>query len=90
MRAMKKPLPVEVWRITDMRGDETMTIPGWVMKAIIARDVEAADDGGLVINTNEGEMHGSIGDWLVKGNPNGELWAVASKVFNDTYDILPS
>jgi hypothetical protein len=52
--------------------------------------VEAADDGGLVINTNEGEMHGSIGDWLVKGNPNGELWAVASNVFNDTYDILPS
>jgi hypothetical protein len=89
MRALKKPLPVEVWRIEDLSSDETRAIPGWVIKAVVERKLEACH-GGLSIDTQEGEMLGKFGDWLIRGNPDGELWAVDAKIFDKTYDILNS
>ena len=90
MRAMKRPLPVEVWRIEDLSSDNTLAIPAWVLKAVLAHTLEAGADGkGLFITTLEGEMYGKVGDWLIQGAV-GELYSVDAKVFDQTYDILPS
>jgi len=44
-----------------------------------------ADAGEIVIKTLEGEMVGSVGDWIIRG-VNGEIYPCKPDIFAKTYD----
>ena len=45
------------------------------------------DDNKLIIRTLEGDMHASIGDYIIKG-VNGEFYPCKPDIFEKTYDIV--
>ena len=49
------------------------------------KDVFSFESGILFIQTSEGQMRASIGDWIVCGVKN-ECWAVKPNVFKATYE----
>lgn len=46
---------------------------------------EYAEDGGIDIETLEGVMHASPGDWIIKG-VNGEYYSCKPDIFEKTYE----
>ena len=45
------------------------------------------DDNKLIIRTLEGDMHASIGDYIIKG-VNGEFYPCKPDIFEKTYDLV--
>ena len=45
------------------------------------------DDNNLIIRTLEGDMHASIGDYIIKG-VNGEFYPCKPDIFEKTYDLV--
>lgn len=74
MKAIKKPIEVEVWRIGDLAH-----IPEWVRIEV--------DDGGWLVSTLEGDMRASTGDYLIRGVL-GELYPCKKEIFEETYEIV--
>lgn len=74
MKAIKKPIEVEVWRIGDLAN-----IPEWVRIEV--------DDRGWLVSTLEGDMRASTGDYLIRG-VRGELYPCKKEIFEETYDIV--
>lgn len=84
---IKKPIKVEAihWGTDDMNH-----LPDWFRDAIIddvlEYDLNSPDDKTeLYVNTLEGRMHVSYGDYLIRGIK-GELYACNSEIFNETYE----
>lgn len=92
MKAIKKPIPVEVWQITKYDSNAMDNYPGWVNKLYARADiVNSYDELGKLIYvdlfTLEGTMTGHLDDYLVKGN-HDDAWIVKKEIFEDTYDIV--
>lgn len=88
MKVRKKPVEVEVVKFLGVdQGFEER--PDWLLKAIYMdekiRFFGTADK--LDIDTLEGTMQASKGDYIIKG-VNGELYSCKPDVFNKTYDIV--
>ena len=84
MRFRKKPVVIEAIQIP-FPDDGTM--PGWIALDI---DIILKRDNGLIIeaiiNTLEGTMIASKGDWIIKG-VKGELYLCESDIFAATYEV---
>lgn len=83
----KKPLVIEAFRWTgDAMQQED---PEWAIEAL--RDGRMwfkADGSGTVriwVQTREGPLCGSLGDWIIKGIE-GELYPCSDSVFAATYE----
>ena len=93
MRAIKKPVPVEVWQITkydsgaeDVYPEQVNELFAWGVIGSYSHD----NFGNLLqveLDTLEGTMTGHQGDYLVKGN-HDDVWIVKQDIFEDTYTIL--
>lgn len=84
----KKPVVVEAWKYNvDSSG-----MPDWAAKALLdgAMTYESNtlyfDGGELFIDTLEGQMHVSEGDYIIKGI-NGELYPCKPDIFEKTYEV---
>lgn len=84
MRAQKKPIIVNYWRVTDVDIDDT--IPVWLINAMAGRKVNESPNGWS-INTLEGKMHANIGDYIIQG-VHGELYPCKPDIFEETYDLI--
>ena len=81
-RFTKKPATIEAWLI-DLSNKP---FPKWVNAAFELNDLDWSPDGtGLYINTLEGDMLGSNGDYLIRG-VHGELYACKPAIFAATYE----
>lgn len=84
MKFRKKPVVVEAWKF-DMR--ELANQPAWLEQAIMSGDVRWS--GGpkpyYIIDTLEGEMRVSAGDWIIRG-VKGELYPCKPDIFEATYE----
>lgn len=92
MKAIKKPIPVDVWQITKYDSNAMDNYPGWVNKLYARADiVNSYDELGKLIYvdlfTLEGTMTGHLGDYLVKGN-HDDAWIVQKEIFEDTYEVV--
>lgn len=77
----KKPVVVEAWLI-----DFAAHRPAWVDLAFFNETIDWCPAGeGLYINTLEGHMLGSMGDWLIQG-VKGELYPCKPDIFAATYE----
>ena len=86
-RFRSKVVEIEAWCNTEdlpHRSD----VPGWLQSALDARTVRS--DGvnyhhGYYIETLEGTMHASYGDWIIRGTE-GELYPCKPSVFERKYE----
>lgn len=93
MKAIKKPVPVEVWQITKYDSDATDNYHEWVNElyswGVIGNYYDELGNLTYVkLDTLEGTMTGHLDDYLVKGN-HDDVWIVQKEIFEDTYDIVP-
>ncbi len=80
-RFTKKPVTIDAWLIDF--GNKPL--PDWVNAGFLRNDLDWSPDGeGLYINTLEGCMLGSNGDYLIQG-VKGELYACKPDIFAATY-----
>lgn len=90
MKYRKKPVVIEAFQIGSDRF-----YPDWlheaVSKNIVITHPKEGSDGwkeafdNCDIQTLEGVMHASRGDWLIQG-VKGEIYACKSDIFNITYE----
>lgn len=81
-RFTKKPATIEAWLI----DFDNKPLPEWVDAGFVRGNLEWSPDGeGLYINTLEGCMLGSNGDYLIRG-VHGELYACKPAIFAATYE----
>ena len=97
MKYRKKPVIVEAFKYEGdlVCGDADYYIPWWAGKAledgVIVFDSYNSNTPPceLFINTLEGRMHVSIGDFIIRG-VNGEIYPCKSDIFYKTYEIADS
>lgn len=83
----KKPVVIEAFQWAG--GPDQPEDPVWIVDAIREGRVWFKEDGGgtvrMWIQTWEGPLCASLGDWVIKGVAN-ELYPCKSDIFAATYD----
>jgi hypothetical protein len=81
----KKPVVIEAWEVSPDDGHTRELPPSWLVSALVAGSVTAAEGGGLDIKTLEGTMRADVGDWVIQG-VKGELYPCKPDIFAATYE----
>ena len=85
----KKPVVVEAVQFKN--GELTERCPDWLAAALMTdpNDVGSVTRIGnqVFINTLEGEMKGSDGDYIIRGI-NGEIYPCKPDIFEATYEAV--
>jgi len=89
-RYRKKPVEIDAVQMTaDLIEDELRHAPTWVREAHEGERVVPGFGGPSAhffsVETDEGDMRGDAGDWLIRG-VEGELYPCRDSVFRATYD----
>ena len=87
MKYRKKPVVIEAFKWT---GDkDQQPVPEWAIQAVIDRRIRVAcrDEGGvgMWIETLEGRMEASPGDFIIRG-VEGEIYPCKPDIFEATYE----
>ena len=86
MRIQKKPFVLDAWVLPEPNVHVSDT-PNWVLEAMENKTFCVAYGTSYDVHTIEGIMTGYKGDVLVKGIE-GELYIIAKRIFDITYDIV--
>ncbi len=83
----KKPVIVEAFQYDgDLKGsDGKYYVPEWAVQALGDGTLFYQGQGELFVKTLEGDMHVSVGDYVIK-EVNGELYPCKPDVFDKTYE----
>lgn len=79
MKFRKKPVVINAVQWTGSNLTEVLDFMGW-------RDATHDHTTGLSIQTLEGDMHASVGDWIIQG-VQGEFYACKPDIFEATYEV---
>ena len=77
----KKPVVIEAY--CPYKGK----MPEWFESALCNRGIRERVSGGFDIDTLEGTMRASVGDYIIKGI-SGELYPCKPDIFEKTYDAV--
>jgi hypothetical protein len=80
----KKPVVIEAIQFFD-QPEELINIQDFMGNIDITVDYKNIDDPKLKIETLEGTMNASLGDWIIKG-VNGEFYPCKPDIFEKTYE----
>ena len=83
-RFRKRPVEVEAMQFTDENKDRVFN---WLPNGIRMADLDAAGKPTLKIDTLEGVMTATLGDWVIKG-VNGEFYPCKPDIFEKTYEPI--
>lgn len=78
----KKPVIIDAFRFMI---DDTM--PDWFSEKVINNTIITYKDGTCSINTLEGVMTSSYGDYIIQG-VKGEVYACKPDIFEQTYELV--
>jgi hypothetical protein len=87
MRYRSKIVEIDAWCNTEDPPHRGL-MPDWLREAIEQRKVREDGVGyhhGYYIDTLEGQMHASYGDWIIRGTEN-ELYPCKPSVFERKYE----
>lgn len=95
MKYRKKPIVIEAFQYDgDMiNSSGEPYVPDWAIKALNNNDMFYKEEElysepcGLFIKTLEGNMHVSVGDYIIKGI-NEELYPCKPDIFESTYELV--
>jgi hypothetical protein len=85
----KKPVVIEAWCNTEDMPHRSL-VPDWLQSAFDGRSVRPDGVGyhhGYYIDTLEGQVHASYGDWIIRGIK-GELYPCKPDIFEATYEVV--
>jgi hypothetical protein len=82
----KKPVVIEAVQLKDLEIPNLMEIQQFVG---LGKDIFKVEKDGLIINTLEGDMKASVGDFIIKG-VNGEFYPCKPDIFEKTYELVGS
>lgn len=84
-KARKKPVEIEFMQFSDINSVED--ISSWAEGKIKHKVSHKFNIGYMYIETLEGTMTASLGDYIVKGI-DGEFYPVKPDIFEQTYEVL--
>ncbi|HEL1820003.1 hypothetical protein HO913_00240 [Streptococcus suis] len=94
MRFRKKPVVIEAVKLENNKQSIINAIEFvynvGMETSVLGMDFEinkVRSDGGLIINTLEGNMLASFGDYIIKG-VQGEFYPCKPGVFAETYELV--
>lgn len=89
MKAKKRPVIIECfkWDGDFMFQNGIYYVPEWALKACNKGTLFFRDRGELFIKTLEGDMHVTVGDYVIQG-VNGEIYPCKPDIFHKTYEIV--
>jgi hypothetical protein len=80
----KRPVVIEAEQFTDDNKDRAFNF----IRCTCYADFDAAGKPTLRIQTLEGEMTATLGDWIIKG-VKGEFYPCKPDIFEATYEAVP-
>ena len=87
-RFRKKPVVVEARQFTLADAENPASIEAWCNGRV--RGTRLPPRSRIIqIDTLEGEVSGSIGDWIIKG-VRGEFYPCRADIFSETYEDADS
>jgi hypothetical protein len=96
MKAVKKPIPVDMWQAVaekQFNGKTFIVIDGAgpdEVKQLVAdgyKSIGNQKDLHFEVQTLEGTIRGEVDDYLVR-DVKGELYVIKKDVFEQTYDVI--
>jgi hypothetical protein len=88
MKFRKKPIVIEAVQMPTSVGD-LVHAPSWLTEAMKDGRVAYTDRHTFTVQTLEGVMAGSAGDFVIQGIK-GELYPCKREIFITTYERTPS
>jgi hypothetical protein len=86
MKFRKKPVIIEARQFTLEAATSMFEIEDWCHGSVKGTMLDPADRA-LYINTLEGEMEATIGDWIIQG-VKGEFYPCKPDIFELTYERI--
>jgi len=83
MKFIKKPVVIDAVQFTDETKDQCLNF----VRCNCYPEFDSHGNPTLKIETLEGEMIASIGDWIIKG-VKGEFYPCKPDIFGETYDLV--
>ena len=87
MKFKKKPVIIEAVQWNGDNVSEILDFVGHLDIRLINQEVDETIRTELYINTLEGTMRASEGDWIIKG-VQGEFYSCKPDIFEETYEIV--
>lgn len=81
----KKPVIIEAIQWTGKNLSEINNFMGRIAKSMVKYEIVENKETLLMINTLEGNMKASTGDYIIKG-VNGEFYPCKPDIFDKTYE----
>ena len=85
MKFRKKPVEIEAIQWTGDNLGEICEFVNHYDIRVAPHGIEGIQKEELYINTLEGTMHASEGDWIIKG-VHGEFYPCKPDIFEETYE----
>lgn len=85
MKYRKKPVVIEAVQFTDDSADTIIALQEFMQRDLRV-SYAGADNPVIKIETLEGVMEASIGDFIIKG-VNGEFYPCKPDIFEKTYEV---
>lgn len=86
MKYRKKPVVIEAVQFTDDTAETMISIQEFMDKDLRV-SYNDRDNPKIIIETLEGTMHASVGDYIIKG-VQGEFYPCKPDIFKETYEKL--
>lgn len=86
MKYRKKPVVIEAFRFSMDSFQELHELLSEFMKDADV-DIDCLNEGKIYINTLEGVMTATEGDWIIKG-VSGEFYPCKPDIFEKTYELV--
>lgn len=85
----KLPVEIEAFKYDgDFKNSKgEYYVPAWAVHALNTEEWMTFIDGELYINTLEGKMHVSVGDYVIKGIED-EIYPCKPEIFEETYELV--
>lgn len=89
MKYRKKPVVIEAFKydgdFVGRSGD--LYVPEWALEALDVGALQYEGQGDLYVNTLEGKMLVTPGDYIIQGIQ-GEIYPCKPDIFEATYDLV--
>lgn len=86
MKYRKKPVVIEAVQFTDDTAETMISIQEFMDKDLRV-SYNDRDNPKIIIETLEGTMYASVGDYIIKG-VQGEFYPCKPDIFKETYEKL--
>lgn len=87
MKFRKKPVVIEAFQLPPVEHDHQAFLDWAKSVDFNTRDHYSGDDLGIVVETLEGNMRATPGDWIIKGIK-GEFYPCKPDIFEATYETV--